>query len=65
MRNTIGLKQRIREAESKLEVGALLLEGQNYEYVSRHTRRQWQRISKEKMREFNQETKDAKKKSNS
>ena len=65
MQNTIGLKQKIREAESKLEVGALMLEGQGYEYASRHTRRQWARIAKEKLKEFDKETKNAKKKGNS
>lgn len=65
MPNTIGLKQRIREATSKMEVGALMMEGEKYEYASGHTRHQWRRIAKEKIREFNQETVDVKKKSNS
>lgn len=64
MPDIIGLKQRIRESESKMALGALMLEGQGYRYASGHTRRQWERISKEKLKEFNKEKNDAKKKSN-
>lgn len=64
MPNTGSLKQRLREAESPLELGALMMEGSEYNYASKHTRRQWVRISQEKVREFNREFLDAKKKSN-
>ena len=63
MPNTIGLKQRIREATSKVEVGALMMQGEEYEYASEHTRRQWLRISKEKLKALDKEKTDAKKKS--
>jgi len=65
MPSTISLKQRIRESESKMELGALMLEGQEYKYASGHTRRQWLRISREKLKAFEQEKKDVKKKGNS
>ena len=65
MQNTIGLKQKIREATSKVEVGALMMQGEEYEYASEHTRRQWLRISKEKLKAFKQEKINAKTKSNS
>lgn len=62
MPDTIGLKQRLRKATSKIELGALMLEGQEYQYASGHTRRQWKRISKEKLKKFKQEKTDVKKK---
>lgn len=65
MPDTIGLKQRLRAAESKGVVGALMLDGQGYKYASGHTQRQWARIAKEKLKEFNKEIKNAKKKGNS
>lgn len=62
---TIGLKQRIREAKNKNEITSLLVEGNDYEFVSRHTKRQWTRVANSKLKEFKQEKTDVKKKSNS
>ncbi|KKL44658.1 hypothetical protein LCGC14_2363470 [marine sediment metagenome] len=64
MSNTTGLKQRICEAESAEEVVALMAEGAEYDHASEHTRHQWLRISKEKIKTFEQERIDAKKKGN-
>lgn len=63
MPETIGIKQRIREAKNRSEVEALMIEGHTYVYASGHTRRQWLRISREKLKAFEQEKTDAKKKS--
>lgn len=52
MTNTIGLKQKIQEAQNKSEVTALLNEGKTYEFVSDRTVRQWQRVSKLRLQEL-------------
>ena len=65
MPETIGLKQRIREAKSANEVNILLTEGKAYKFVSDRTVRQWLRISDAKLKAFKQEKTDAKKKGNS
>lgn len=41
MPDTIGLKQRIREAQTSAEVKSLLDEGKTYEFVSGRTVRHW------------------------
>ena len=64
MTNTIGIKQRLREAKNRDEVAYLMMEGHQYEYASKRTRRQWMRICREKIKTFNREFLDAEKKGN-
>ena len=57
MPDTIGLKQRIREAQSSKEVKALLDEGETYEFASGHTVRSWQRVSRDRLQVLKRECK--------
>jgi len=52
MSNTIGLKQRIKLAQTPEEIHALLDEGSGFKYASDHTIRQWRRIAKKRMAEL-------------
>jgi len=56
----VGLKHRIRKAETVAEITKLLKEGESYQYASAKTRRQWTKIAK--IRQYHIENDDEKKK---